>query len=198
MAEGFSSPRAPLRSSVRFCSGHVCLINNFSHMQDLPKFFFHSKQAQVSYVYRELIVIAAHYGPEVRVLDGSPQSFCCLRSMLSIFFHCACTPAHSTGFLKMQNSPTLESIRWTKTSFGSHCEVVIYLLGLILDANQGWIFKSSRLEDARSRCVASWCLAMSLTYACMFYWCLLLARLVLAHSKFRIPRYSDGPGRCLR
>jgi len=156
----------------------------------------------------------------------------------------------------MQNSPTLESIRWTKTSFGSHHEVVIYLLGLMLDAHQGWIFNISRLdfavffasdfvqcrcrslpeqtleliisnellfgylhqavspnsrnlgdiftwaiaflfEDVRSRCVASWCLAMSLRYACMFYWCLLLALLVLAHSKFRIPRYTDGVGVCV-
>jgi hypothetical protein len=53
------------------------------------------------------------------------------------------------------------------------------------------------LQDARSRCVASWCLAMILRYACMFYWCLLLARLVLAHSKFRIPRYFDGVGVCV-
>ena len=63
MAKGFNSPRAPLRCSVCCCSDHVCSINTFSHMQDLPKFFFHSKQAQVSYVYRELILLPLIVGP---------------------------------------------------------------------------------------------------------------------------------------
>ena len=95
-------------------------------------------------------------------------AYCCCRSLWapgerswwisSIFFlleiyahdflHRACTPAHLTGLLKMQNSPTLESIPMDQNSFGSHHEVVIYLLWFMLDASQGWIFKIFRPDFA--------------------------------------------------